>query len=77
MYSWKPRGIYIREVTEAMILAAIGELTKAQQRRLKLYYYDGIRYSQIVKMEDVTDGSISNSVKSALKQLGKQKKMVY
>lgn len=70
-----PEEIYIREETEATILAAIGELTEAQQRRLKLYYYDGMRYSQIARMEGVTDGSISSSVKSALKQLGKQKKM--
>lgn len=70
-----PEEIYIREETGAMILAAIGELTEAQQRRLKLYYFDGMRYSQIARMEGVTDGSISGSIKSALKYLSKQKKV--
>ncbi|WP_278246160.1 sigma factor-like helix-turn-helix DNA-binding protein [Ruminiclostridium cellobioparum] len=41
---------------------AIENLTEAQQRRLKLYYFDGMRYSQIARLEGVTDGSISGSI---------------
>lgn len=70
-----PEEIYIREEMEETLIAAIGKLTEAQRRRLKLYYYDGMRYSQIARMEGVTNGSISYSIKAALKQLSKQKKI--
>lgn len=70
-----PEEIYIREETEGMLEAAISKLSEAQQRRLKLYFFDGMRYSQIARMEGVADGSISSSVKSALKKLSKQKKV--
>jgi transposase len=38
-----------------MLSTAIGMLTEAQQRRLKLHYFDGMRYSQIARMEGVTE----------------------
>ncbi|MBE6905345.1 MAG: sigma-70 family RNA polymerase sigma factor [Ruminococcaceae bacterium] len=70
-----PEEIYIREETEKILLSAIGKLTEAQQRRLMLHFFDGMRYSQIARMEGVTDGSISGSIKSALKHLSKQKEV--
>lgn len=70
-----PEEICIREETEEMLSAAIGELTEAQQRRLKLHFFEGMRYSQIARMEGVTDGSISNSIESALKKLSQLKKV--
>lgn len=70
-----PEEAYIREETEKMLSEAMGELTEAQRRRLKLHFFEGMRYSQIARMEGVTDGSISNSIESALKKLGKQKKV--
>lgn len=70
-----PEEAYIKNETEEMLTAALNTLTEAQQRRLKLYYFDGMRYSQIARMEGVTDGSISGSIKSALKHLSKQKKV--
>lgn len=70
-----PEEVYIKKETEEMLTAAITTLTEAQQRRLKLYYFDGMRYSQIARMEGVTGGSISGSIKSALKHLINQKKV--
>lgn len=64
-----PEEIYIRKETEEMLSAAINKLTEAQQRRLKLHFFEEMRYSQIARMEGVTDGSISNSIESALKKL--------
>lgn len=70
-----PEEIYIREETEEMLSAAMNKLSEIQRRRLKLHFFDEMRYSQIARMEGVTDGSISGSIKSALKKLGKQKKV--
>lgn len=70
-----PEEAYIKKEIEKILTAALNTLTEAQQRRLKLYYFDGMRYSQISRMEGVTDGSISSSIKSALKHLSKQKKV--
>lgn len=70
-----PEEICIREETEKMLSAAIGKLSESQQRRLKLHFFEGMRYSQIARKEGVTDGSISNSIESALKKLSKLKKV--
>ncbi|RCX21338.1 RNA polymerase sigma factor (sigma-70 family) [Fontibacillus phaseoli] len=70
-----PEEAYIKKEAEEMLTAALNTLTEAQQRRLKLYYFEGMRYSQIARLEGVTDGSISGSIKSALKHLGKQKEV--
>lgn len=70
-----PEEICVREETEKMLSAAIGELSEVQQRRLKLHFFEGMRYSQIARMEGVTDGSISNSIESALKKLSKLEKV--
>ena len=72
-----PEEIGIREETEEILSITIGELTEAQQRRLKLHFFDGIRYRQIARMEGVTDGSISNSIESALKKLSKDSFLMY
>ncbi|WP_313562224.1 RNA polymerase sigma factor [Ruminiclostridium cellobioparum] len=57
-----PEEIYIKEETTQEIETAIENLTEAQQRRLKLYYFDGMGYSQLARLEGVTDGSISGSI---------------
>ncbi|MFT3983646.1 MAG: sigma factor-like helix-turn-helix DNA-binding protein [Lachnospiraceae bacterium] len=67
-YYWCKEDIFI-EITEEMLTAALNNtLNEIQQRRLKLYYFDGMRYSQIARMKGVTDGSISGSIKSALRR---------
>lgn len=64
-----PEEICVREETEAILSAAISELTEAQRRRLKLHFFKGMRYSQIARMEGVSNGSVAQSIKAALEKL--------
>ncbi|MFT9078326.1 RNA polymerase sigma factor [Ethanoligenens sp.] len=64
-----PEEIYIREEAMRELFAAIGQLTKIQQRRLIAYYFEGMNFRQIAEMEGVNHGSVTQSVKAALKKL--------
>jgi RNA polymerase sigma factor (sigma-70 family) len=64
-----PEEIYIREEATRELFAAIGQLTKIQQRRLIAYYFEGMNFRQIAEMEGVNHGSVTQSVKAALKKL--------
>lgn len=64
-----PEEIYISEEATRELFAAIGQLTEIQQRRLIAYYFEGMNFRQIAKMEGVTHGSVTQSVKAALKKL--------
>jgi len=55
--------------------AAIGKLTEAQRRRLKLYYCEGLKYREIAVIENVRHASVNSSLRGALKKLRKQKKI--
>lgn len=48
---------------------AIGKLTEVQRRRLSLYYFEGLTYSQIAKLEGVSHRAVIYSIEQALKQL--------
>ena len=50
---------------------AIGKLTEVQQRRVRLYFFEGLTYSQIARLEGVYYRSVIDSVKQAIKRLGK------
>lgn len=50
---------------------AIGKLTEVQQRRVHLYFFEGLTYSQIALLEGVYYRSVIDSVKQAIKRLGK------
>jgi RNA polymerase sigma factor (sigma-70 family) len=56
---------------DARLHTAIGKLTQVQQRRLRLYYFEGLTYSQIARLEGVYYRSVIDSIKLAVKQLGK------
>ena len=64
-----PEEIYIREEATRELFAAIGQLTEIQQRRLIAYYFEGMNFRQIAEMEGVNHGSVTQSVKAALKKL--------
>lgn len=64
-----PEEILIGQVSSEEIRNAIGKLTEKQQRRLKLYFFEGLNYRQIAKMEGVTHGCIGQSISAALKKL--------
>ncbi len=44
---------------------AIAELTKTQQRRLLLYFYYGLTYENIAKIEDCTFQAVAKSIATA------------
>ncbi len=64
-----PEEIYIKEEATRELFAAIGQLTKIQQRRLIAYYFEGMNFRKIAEMEGVNHGSVTQSVKAALKKL--------
>lgn len=53
----------------ARLHKAIGKLTDVQRRRLSLYYFEGLTYSQIAKLEGVSHRAVIYSIEQALKQL--------
>lgn len=53
----------------AQLHKAIGKLTEVQRRRLSLYYFEGLTYSQIAKLEGVSHRAVIYSIEQALKQL--------
>ena len=60
-----------RKECYAWLHSAIGKLTEVQQRRLRLYYFCGLSYSQIAKLENVNYRSVIDSITQAVKRLGK------
>ncbi len=56
---------------EARLHDAIGKLTEIQQRRLSLYYFGGLSYSQIAKQEGVNHRTVIGTIEQALKRLRK------
>ena len=50
----------------------IDSLTPTQQRRLELLFFTSLSYSQIAKLEGVSDKSVAESVAQALKKLRKK-----
>lgn len=53
-----PEEIYIGKETTRELFAAIGKLTKIQQRRLFAYYFEGLTSRQIAEMEGVSHRSV-------------------
>lgn len=51
------------------LYAAIGKLSKTQQRRLILHYFGGYTYRQIAYIEGVAANAVTCSLKSAIKKL--------
>lgn len=50
---------------------AIGKLTEIQRRRLCLYYFDGLSYRQIAKLEGVTHRTVISTIEHSLNRLRK------
>ena len=48
---------------------AIGKLTEIQRRRLCLYYFDGLSYRQIAKLEGVTHRTVISTIEHSLNRL--------
>lgn len=48
---------------------AIGRLTEIQRRRLCLYYFDGLSYRQIARLEGVTHRTVITTIEHSLNRL--------
>ena len=56
---------------DARLHKAVGKLTETQQRGLRQYYFDGLTYSQIARLEGVYYRSVIDSINQAIKRLRK------
>lgn len=56
---------------DARLHESIGKLTEVQRRRLCLYYYDGLSYSRIARLEGVASQTVFSTIEKALKRLKK------
>ena len=54
---------------DARLHKAISKLTEVQQRRLRLYYFKGMTYSQIARLEGVSHSTVITTIEQALKRL--------
>jgi len=63
--------LYEKIERDARLHEAIDKLTEAQNRRLRLYYFRGLKYREIAELEGVNLASIGQSIRLALKQLCK------
>ena len=56
---------------DARLHTAIGKLTEVQQRRLRLYYFGGLNYSQIARLEGISCRTAIDTIEQAKKRLRK------
>ena len=59
----------LRNIEYEQLHKAISELPETQQRRLILYYFRGLTYEQIAKMEGCSIMPVKRSIDSALKKI--------
>jgi RNA polymerase sigma factor (sigma-70 family) len=57
--------------TSKAIKQAISSLSETQQRRIRLYYYDGYNQHEIAEIEGVSRQAITHSLKKSLRVLWK------
>lgn len=63
--------IVIKNLENELLKKAISKLPKVQRKRLTLYYFEGMTYEQIAKIEGCTYQAVQLSVREALKKLKK------
>ena len=59
----------LRSIEYERLHRAISELPERQRRRLILYYFEGLTYEQIARMEGCTIMPVKRSIDSAIKKL--------
>ena len=59
----------LRSIEYERLHRAITQLPETQRRRLMLYYFEGLTYEQIAKMEGCTIMPVKRSIDSAIKKL--------
>lgn len=63
--------IVFHNIQNEKVHRAISKLPCVQQRRIKLYFFEGLTYKQIADLEQCKYQAIEKSVKSALKNIKK------
>ena len=63
--------LLIKMERDAGLHEAIGKLTEVQERRLRLYYFEGFSYSRIARLEGVSCQTVVGTIEQALKRLQK------
>lgn len=61
--------IVFRRLQVERLHTAISQLPEIQRRRVSLYYFDGLTYEQIAKMEGCTKMAVKKSVDGAIENL--------
>lgn len=61
--------IVFRRYEQEGLHKALEILTEVQQRRVELYYFEGLTYKQIAEIEGCTFQKVEKSIKAALKKL--------
>lgn len=59
----------LRSIEYERLHRAITQLPETQRRRLMLYYFEGLTYEQIARMEGCTIMPVKRSIDSAIKKL--------
>ena len=59
----------LRSIEYERLHRAITQLPETQRRRLILYYFEGLTYEQIARMEGCTIMPVKRSIDSAIKKL--------
>lgn len=71
----QPLELLLKAEQAERLNAALRSLSERQRRRLLAFYLDGKSKSQIAKEENVSEGSIRESIRSGLAQLKKSLKI--
>ena len=61
----------LRNIEYEQLHQAISMLTETQQRRLKLYYFQGLTYKQIAEIEGCSASAVASSISVAIEKIRK------
>ena len=64
----------IRKSTYEELHKAINKLTETQKRRIKYYYFDDMKFSDIARVEECDESSIRESIYAGIEKLKKNLK---
>lgn len=61
----------LRNIEYEQLYKAISMLTETQQRRLKLYYFQGLTYKRIAEMDGCSASAVLSSISAAIENIRK------
>ena len=61
----------IRKSTYEELHKAINKLTETQKRRIKYYYFDDMKFSDIARVEECDESSVRESIYAGIEKLKK------